>query len=291
MTWSGKRWFVWLAEVILLVLLAVDFACLIYAKIDLDLPLEGSEQDSLVFKIKSRLFKFNQASETFNPMHKTVLGKELSEDEASAVDSSMISCGIMLAFLLFMWALSYWVPKFSISVLLPWYLYAVSYGDDTVQKAVILLQNMQLRLPLLAVTGIESHDFDLSNDPLYWWWEVKVTVLYVLSLISINNYLYRSSVNNTNQQDVESGASQAEHDDDPSTAPPVGIRAHLFQAMIVRYASAHPSQVNGNQQQLPTIQQGTHSRIYGFFTQIIRQYMPASGNTRGPAAVNNMQVV
>ncbi|KAK8718516.1 hypothetical protein OTU49_014688, partial [Cherax quadricarinatus] len=210
MTYSRKRWWVWVVEVALLLVLATDFTCLIYGTYEVSYPSQVEKKEELTdVQAKLNHYKFHKESQKFVPLDNAVFGKKLTENEADDVKSSLKICAIILVSPGAIWLFSFLAPIISFTLMQVWVLYAVFWGDDHVDKAIVILQYIQVHLPLSSFKSLPPEALEWSEGLLLWWWEVKVVLIYAASTCSIYSY-YRRSLDSSTAQDVESGLT---HDD------------------------------------------------------------------------------
>nr|XP_053654272.1 uncharacterized protein LOC128703591 [Cherax quadricarinatus] len=80
----------------------------------------------------------------------------------------------------------------------------------------IVLQYIQVRLPLYSLKSLEPEDLVWSEGPLFWWWEVKVALIYAACTCSLYCYC-RRSLDSSTPRDVESGVT---HDNEELSVIP-----------------------------------------------------------------------
>ncbi|KAK8734758.1 hypothetical protein OTU49_005973 [Cherax quadricarinatus] len=217
MTYSRKRWWVWVVEVALLLVLATDFTCLIYGTYEVNYPSQVEKKEELT-DVQAKLdhYKFHKESQKSVTLDNAVFGKKLTENEVDDVKSSLKICAIILVSPVVIWLFSFLAPIISFTLMQVWVMYAAFWGDDHVDKAIVILQYIQVHLPLSSFKSLPPEALEWSEGLLFWWWEVKVVLIYAASTCSIYSY-YRRSLDSSTAQDVESGLT---HDDTQVNALP-----------------------------------------------------------------------
>nr|XP_053654083.1 uncharacterized protein LOC128703453 [Cherax quadricarinatus] len=243
-----KRWWVWLVEVIFLLVVATDLTCLMYGKYDLGQPLDDKQKDLSIVKVKNQFYKYLEDTNKFITVDNVIFGNELTTDETKEVKMSLKICTITLASVVTIWILSFVAPMLSFIFMQIWVLYAGFWADDYVEKAVVVLQYIQVRLPMYAFQSLEPDDMIWSEGLLFWWWEIKVTFIYAASTFSIYSYL-RRSLHSCTPQDVEPGFTDVRtspHDVEfgptlNEVRTPLNTRAQRFLFILHRLFVAHLS--------------------------------------------------
>ncbi|KAK8750541.1 hypothetical protein OTU49_014894 [Cherax quadricarinatus] len=134
-----KRWWVWLVEVIFLLVVATDLACLIYGKYELDRPIDDNQKDPTVVKASHKFYKYLEDTDKFITVEKVIFGTELTTSDTQEVKLSLKTCTITLATAVAIWIFSFVAPAFGFTFMQIWVLYAGFWADDYVEKAVMVL--------------------------------------------------------------------------------------------------------------------------------------------------------
>ncbi|KAK8726622.1 hypothetical protein OTU49_009959, partial [Cherax quadricarinatus] len=163
MTELRKRWWVWVVEAIFLLVVATDLACLMYGKHNLDQPLDDSQKDPTVVKAQNQFYKYLEDTDKFITIDNVIFGNELTTDEAKEVKSSLKTCTMTLASVVTIWIFSFVAPTSAFILMQIWVLYAGFWADDYVEKAITVLQYIQVRLPMYAFKSLDPEDMVWSE--------------------------------------------------------------------------------------------------------------------------------